>query len=144
MQRVASVLRTALPFVQRLLPLLDGNFATVVGNLLSSRANAQAARSSGKVDLTPIEDSLAELRTQQHSLRLEVTEQNISLKAVEDQLQTVREVTGRNMLEQQEALEDLKALGNRIKVIAVIALLLAVASLATTVVLFLKMKKVLP
>ncbi len=144
MQRAAGILRSALPFLQRLLPLLDGNFATVVGSLLAARANAQAARSSGKVDLAPIEDGLAELRAQQHSLRLEVTEQNLSLKAVEDQLAMVREVASRHMLEQQETLEDLKALGKRVMVIAVIALLLAAAGLAATVALFLRMKKMLP
>ncbi|MGB0062851.1 MAG: hypothetical protein WBP85_00260 [Terracidiphilus sp.] len=143
-QRAAGILRSALPLLQRLLPLLDGNFATVVGNLLASRANAQAARSSSKLDLSPIEDGLAELRSQQHGLRLEVAEQNIALKAVEDQLELVREATSRNVLEQQETLEDLKALGNRIKTIAVIALLLAAASLATTVALFLRMNKMLP
>ncbi len=139
-----GILRSALPVLQRLLPLLDGNFATVVGNLLASRANAQAARSSGKVDLGPVEDGLAELRSQQHSLRLEVTEQNISLKAVEDQLAIVRDATNRNMLEQQEALEDLKTFAKRVMVIAVIALLLAAAGLAATVALFLRMKKMLP
>ena len=144
MQRAAGILRSALPILQRLLPLLDGNFATVVGSLLASRANAQITRSSGKVDLGPIEDSLAELRSQQHSLRLEVTEQNISLKAVEDQLQLVRDVTSRNMLEQQETLEDLKALGKRVTVIAVIALVLAAAGLTATLALFLRMKKMLP
>jgi hypothetical protein len=144
MQRAAGILRSALPLLQRLLPLLDGNFATVVGSLLSARANAQAARSSGKVDLGPIEGGLAELRSQQHSLRLELTEQNLSLKTVEDQLQTVREVSSRNMLEQQEALEDLRALAKRVMVIAVIGLLLAAAGLATTLALFLRMKKLLP
>jgi hypothetical protein len=140
LQRAAGFVRSALPILQRLLPLLDGNFATVVGNLIASRANAQAARSS-KADLTPIEDGLAELRTQQHSLRLEVTEQNLSLKAIEDQLAMVRDVTSRNMLEQQESLEDLKALAKRVMVIA---LLLSAASLAATVALFLRMKKMLP
>ncbi|MGH9561678.1 MAG: hypothetical protein ACRD3S_09515 [Terracidiphilus sp.] len=143
-QRAAGFVRSAVPILQRLLPLLDGNFATVVGNLIAARTNAQAARSSSKIDLTPIEDSLVELRSQQYNIRLELTEQNISLKAVEDQLQTVREVTSRSMIEQQEALEDLKAAAKRVTVIAVIALLLAAAGLATAVALFLQTKKMLP
>lgn len=144
LQRAAGFVRTALPLLQRLLPLLDGNFATVVGNLIAARANAQAARASSKVDLTTIEEGLAELRSQQHSLRLELTEQNLSLKAVEDRVVTIRDTTSRNILEQQEAIEDLKAAAKRVTVIAVIALLLAAAGLTTVVVLILKMKKMIP
>lgn len=143
LQRAAGFVRTALPLLQRVLPLLDGNFATVVGNLIAARTNAQAARSS-KVDFAPIEDGLAELRSQQHSLRLEMTEQNLSLKAIEDQLAMMRDATNRNMLEQQEAVEDLKAAAKRATVIAVFALLLAVGSLATTALLILQMKKMIP
>jgi len=40
-------------------------------------------------------------------------EQNSSLKRVEDQLEMVREATDRNTLEQQELLEDLKAVGQQ-------------------------------
>lgn len=141
LQRAAGFVRSAVPILQRLLPLLDGNFATVVGNLVAARTNA---RSSNKVDLTPIENGLSELRFQQHTLRLEVTEQNILLKAVEDQLAIVRDATSRHMLQQQEALEDLKASAKKAMVVAVIALLLAAGSLATVVVLILRMKKVLP
>src|SRR5580658_640003 len=35
LQRAASMLRSALPFVQRLLPLLDGNIATTVSGFLA-------------------------------------------------------------------------------------------------------------
>jgi hypothetical protein len=143
-QRAAGILRTALPFLQRLLPLLDGNVATAVANLLGVRGNSQSSQSSSRLDLTPIQEGLAELRSQQHSLRMEATEQNISLKRVEDQLETLRAVTSRNILEQQEVLEDMKALGNRIKWMAVIALLLAAASFAMTVALFLRFKNGLP
>lgn len=142
LQRAVNVLRSALPFVQRLLPLLDGNIASTLGNLL--QPHTQAHQPSAKLDLTPVEDGLAELRSQQHSLRMQVTEQNTTLKRVEDQLEMVREATDRNTLEQQELLEDLKAFGNKVKVVAIVALVLAAVGFFMTLALFLHIQKVLP
>ena len=143
MQRAVSMLRAALPFVQRLLPLLDGNIATTVSSLLAPRPHPQAPPQAN-LDLAPIEDGLAELQTQQQNLRDQVMEQNNSLKRVEDQLEMVREATDRNTLEQQELLEDLKAFGNKVKVVAIIALALVVAGFLMTLALFLHMQRVLP
>ena len=142
MQRAVSMLRAALPFVQRLLPLLDGNIASTVSSFLAPRPHAQAPPSA-KLDLVPIEDGLAELQTQHQNLRDQVMEQNTSLKRVEDQLEMVREATDRNTLEQQELLEDLKAFGNKVKVV-VIALLLVAVGFVMTLALFLHMQRVLP
>jgi predicted DNA-binding protein YlxM (UPF0122 family) len=142
-QRAVSMLRNALPFVQRLLPLLDGNIATTVSSLLTSRHHPQA-QPSAKLDLAPIEDGLAELQTQHQNLRDQVMEQNTSLKRVEDQLEMVREATDRNTLEQQELLEDLKAFGNKVKFVVVIALLLVALGFVMTLALFLHIQRVLP
>ena len=35
LQKAVNLLRVAIPFVQKMLPLLDGNFGTVVSNILS-------------------------------------------------------------------------------------------------------------
>jgi hypothetical protein len=96
------------------------------------------------VDLIPIEDGLAELRSQQHGLRLQVTEQNTSLKRVEDQLELVREATDRNTLEQQELLEDMKAFETRMKFLAFLVLVLVAGGFLLTLALFLHVRKVLP
>jgi t-SNARE complex subunit (syntaxin) len=131
--------------VQRLLPLLDGNIASAVSNLLAPHAHShQQAPPSPKLDLMPLEDGMAELQTQHQNLRDQVMEQNNSLKRVEDQLEMVREATDRNTLEQQELLEDLKAFGNKVKVVAVIALALVIAGFVMTLVLFLHVQRVLP
>jgi hypothetical protein len=142
LNRAAGLLRSALPFVQRLLPLLDGNVVTAIGNLLMPHPHPQ--QHVAKLDLTPVEDGLTELRSQQHSLRLQVSEQNTSLKRVEDQLEMVREATDRNTLEQQELIEDLKALGNKVKMVAIVALAFAAICFLMTLALFLHIKKVLP
>ena len=143
-QRVVSALRAALPFVQKILPLLDGNFGTAVSNILSPHHHAPPPPPPPSVNLAPIEDGLAELQTQQSELRNQVVEQNASLKRVEDQLEMVREATDRNTLEQQELIEDLKGVGNKVKLFSLIALGLLAVSVVINVVLYLHIIKVLP
>jgi uncharacterized protein YlxW (UPF0749 family) len=139
-QRAVNAFRMILPLVQRLLPLIDGNIATAVTNLLTQRPHPPAP----KVDLAPLEDSLAELQTQHRNLRDQVMEQNNSLKRVEDQLEMVREATDRNTLEQQELLEDLKTFSNKVKVVGVIGIGLLAIGFLLNLILFLHIQRVLP
>jgi hypothetical protein len=142
MQRTMNILRSTLPFVQRLLPLLDGNVGTALSNLAAPQTKPEPP--AKKLDLTPLEDSLTELRSQQHSLRLQVIEQNMSLKRVEDHLEMVREATDRNTLEQQELLDDMKAFGKKIKMAVILALILAACSFLVTLAILLHAYKILP
>jgi hypothetical protein len=143
--RAMGAFRAALPLVQRLLPLLDGNVVTAIANLFNPHAPSAPPP---KVDLAPLENGLTELQTQQRNLCDQVTEQNASLKRVEDQLAMVREATDRNTLEQQELLEDLKTFRKKVKIgVAISAVLvigLLAASLVLNVMLFLHLKSVLP
>jgi len=142
LQRAVSALRLTLPFIQRLLPLLDGNIATTVSNILNP--HPQPPPPQPPVDLEHIEDGLAELQTQQRDLRDQIVEQNSSLKRVEDQLEMVREATDRNTLEQQELLEDLKGVGNKINLFVLLALGLLAVSIFLNVVMYLHLQRVLP
>ncbi len=141
-QRAMNAVRTWLPLVQRLLPLLEGNVLTAISNVLTPRP--QAPPPPQKVDLTPFQESLAELQTQHRGLSDQVMEQNASLKRVEDQLEMVREATDRNTLEQQELLEDLKIFSGKVKVIAVIGIGVLVVGIALNLILFLHIQRVLP
>jgi hypothetical protein len=141
MQWAMSALKQAMPFMQRLLPLIDGNIATAVSNLISSRP---APPPAPRVDLQPIETGLTELQGQQRDLRTQILEHNSSLKRVEDQLEMVREATDRNTLEQQELIEDLKAMGSRVNLFALTLLALLVLSLLINLFLFLHIQRVLP
>lgn len=142
LQRAVSALRMALPFVQRILPLLDGNIASTVANLLTPHPHPPPP--PPPVNLEPIESTLTELQTQHRDLRSQMVEQNSSLKRVEDQLELVREATDRNTLEQQELLEDLKTVGNKVNLFAIIALALLAGSIILNVVLYLHIRRVLP
>lgn len=127
-QRALDALRAAIPVVQKLLPLLDGNFATAVGALMAPQHHTPPP--PVVVDMEPVERGLAEVRNSNRELRNQVVEQGASLKRVEDQLERVREATDRNTLEQQELVEDLRSVGNRISTLAVVGIVLLVLSLA--------------
>lgn len=142
MDRAMSLLRMALPFVQRILPILDGNFGTAVSNILTP--HPQPPPQHPPVNLEPLENGLAELHTQHRDLRIQVMEQNTSLKRVEDQLEMVREATDRNTLEQQELIEDLKTVGNKINMFAIFAVGLLAVSILLNVILLLHIQRVLP
>ncbi len=142
MQWAVSAMKQAVPFLQRLLPLIDGNIATAFGNVLATRPHAPAP--SPRVDLQPIEAGLTELQGQQRELRNQVVEHNASLKRVEDHLEMVREATDRNTLEQQELIEDLKAIGNKVNLFAALLLVLLVISVLLNLFLFLHIQRVLP
>ncbi len=146
LQRAVNALRVALPIVQRILPLFDGNIATTVSNILTPPPPkpAPAPPPPPPMDLAPIENSLAELKTQHTDLREQVAEQNSSLKRVEDQLEMVREATDRNTLEQQELLEDLKAVGNKVNLVAVIAIGLLAITVLINLLLYMHIQRVLP
>ena len=142
MDRALGILRMALPFVHRILPLIDGNIGTAVSNLLT--AHPQPPPQHQPINLEPLKNGLSDLQNQHRDLRNVVVEQNSSLKRVEDQLEMVREATDRNTLEQQELLEDLKNVGNKINAFALFALGLLAISILLNVILYLHIQRVLP
>jgi hypothetical protein len=139
LQRAVKGVRMALPFVQKILPLLDGQVIATIANLLAPRAPAPMP----SANLAPLESGLAEVQTQQRKLREQVAEQNASLKKVEDRLEMVREATDRNTLEQQELLDDLKSVRRKMAIFAIFVLLLLLASVGLNVTMFLYMRGIL-
>ena len=142
MQWALGAFKQAMPFMQRLLPLIDGNIATAVANLLAPHPHNPPP--APKVDLAPIENGLNELQMQHSDLRSQVMEQNTSLKRVEDRLDAVREATDRNTLEQQELIEDLKAVGSKVNTFALLLMGFLVISILLNLLLFLHIQRVLP
>ena len=140
MHRAINAIRSAIPIVQRLLPLLDGNIATAVANVFTPAAPKPAP----PVNLAPIQESVTELQVHHRELRDQVGEQTASIRKVEDQLHMVREATDRNTLEQQELMEDLRAVGHKVNMIALVALGLLAVSVVLNLVLYLHIERVLP
>lgn len=141
MQWFGAFMKQAVPFVQKLLPLLDGQIATTVANLVSSRPHTPPPV---RVDLQPIENRLAELHLQQANFKDQLTDHSTSLKRVEDQLEMVREATDRNTLEQQELIEDLKSMTGRVNLIAMLFLGLLGISVLLNIILFLHIQRYVP
>ena len=148
LQRAVDAVRSAIPLVQRLLPLLDGNFATAITALVTPQTGHHHPPppppvQQVHVDLEPVERGLAEVRTSHRELRGQVAEQGTTLKRVEDQLDRVREATDRNTLEQQELVEDLRAVGGRISTFAIIGLVLLLVSLGLNVYFLVQLQHIL-
>lgn len=141
-QRVAQALRAAVPLVQKLLPLLDGNLATTVSALLVPTQAHPSAPPAAPVDLEPVERGLTELRTSNRELRTQVAEQGTTLKRVEDQLERVREATDRNTLEQQELVEDVRAVGTRVSRFIVVGVILLAISVGLNIYLLLQIQHI--
>ena len=143
LQKALEAVRTAIPLVQRLLPLLDGNFADTINSLMAPQGSHRPPQQPVKVDLEPVERGLAEVRTSNRELRTQVQEQGTSLKRVEDQLERVREATDRNTLEQQELVEDLRAVGNRISAFVIIGIVLLLLSLGVNIYFLIQLQHIL-
>jgi len=139
--RAASRLRAVLPYVERILPLFDGNFGAAMSNLINPQP--PAPQLPPPIDLTPFNASVAELNAQFHELREEVIERGASLTRIGDQLDLLRDSTDRNTLQQQELHEDLRGFGNKISYITMVALGVLAVSVAINTMIYLHMVKIL-
>jgi hypothetical protein len=142
LQKALQGLRAAIPFVQKILPLLDGNIGSALANVLNQQQPAH--RPAPPVNLAPIQEGVQDLQIQHRELREQVLEQNASLRKVEDQLEMVREATDRNTLEQQELMDDLKTVGKKVNIVTLVVLALLTISLLLNLVLYLHIERVLP
>lgn len=140
-QRAASILRTVLPVVQRLMPLFDRKAGPADKPASGAPTQPQPTKHLAARLSAPIEETLAELRLHQHSFRLQLAEQNASIKRIEERLEKVREATDRNTLEQQELLDELKSLGRYLRITALVALVLATGGFCLALALFLQLYK---
>ncbi len=131
--------RVVMPLAQKLLPLLEGNVASAVSNVLAPRS-----QTSHPVSLAPIEDSLVKIRLDHREMRDQLAEQNSSLQRVADQLEKVKEATDRNTLEQQELMDNLHRMRKKVVIYAWIGLGLLAAAIAANVIVFLRIQRILP
>ncbi|HVJ06866.1 MAG TPA: hypothetical protein VM554_00630 [Acidisarcina sp.] len=110
MWRSLLQLRVLLPYLSRLVPLLDGT------------AHQPSTQSH------ELQHGLAEVQSGHKEIRGQLLEQTVQLKRVEEQLERLRETTERNTLEQQELIEDLKSFGGTLKAVTIAAMLLLLAN----------------
>ena len=102
----------ALPVMQKMLPLLEGNVATAVSNMLAPYPQGHVP------DLTPLESALDRMHGELRELRTGIAEQGTVLKRVGDQMDLVKEAADRISLGQQEMVEDLHGLRRKVSLFA--------------------------
>ena len=135
-QRTVSAIRTVLPALQKLLPLLDGNVASAVGNLLAPRPQASP------LDTASIEYGLGRLRSEQVELHSVVEQQSAALKRLDSQLTTVKETSERTVQEQRELSAEVEKLRTKVTAFSWIGLFLLVVSIVLNVLLLVRIERV--
>lgn len=117
---MVSKVRTVLPVVAKLLPLLDAPIAAALAPMASALVAAPAANTKA------MERTIAELQAVQRDLRTHVQNHNVQLKRVEEHLMRVREEVERHAQEQQSKIEEIQSATRKLKGIAIFAVVLLV------------------
>jgi hypothetical protein len=116
-------MRSTLPLVAKVLPLLDSGIATALAPISSALAPQPT------VNTKAIERSIAEVQSAQRDLRTHVQNHALQLKRVEEQLVHVREEADRNAREQQNKLEEIRSGISTVKIIGILVLLLVLVGI---------------
>lgn len=138
LEKTVGVLKTILPLAQKFLPLIDGQIGTVVSNLIGPQATPRQVAQT----LLPLQQGLAQLEKRHVELRSQVAGQNAALKQIDEQLETVRELTSEAAIEQRNLADSLEKLGRRVNLILIAGLVLLAAVVTLNVVLFVHMQRV--
>ena len=135
LNRTASALRTVVPLIQKLLPLLDGNVASAAANLLAPRLPSRPV-----VDLAPLETSLLKLRGDVALIQDRNAQHDVAIKRVDDQLETMKDALERAAIEQREVSETLSNVRRSVRAFFVIGVVLLIVTVGLNVALFLTMR----
>jgi hypothetical protein len=107
-------LKSVLPYISRFAPLLD-----LIGMGASQAQNAGLSKE--------LRESVSGVETSQREVRLAVQDQALAISRLEDQVTRLRESSEKNNFEHAELVEDVKSIGNLIRVVgAGLAILLVV------------------
>jgi hypothetical protein len=129
--RTASAVRTVLPLLQKMLPLLDGNVASAVANLVAPGFMGPT------VDLHPLERAVESLHTEFAAVHEKDTQQDAALKRIDQQLEGIREALERTELEQRETAEEVRKARRSSLLFFLTCMLFLVVSVGLNVALFL-------
>jgi hypothetical protein len=130
--RAMKVVQTVLPLVQRALPLLEGNVASAVANLLAPMPQ------SSQASLEPVERALRGVHAEIEQLHGNNKEQAAALVRLNDQLADLKDAADRQASYQHELADELYSLRKRLTVIAILGFVLLAASLGASIFLLLR------
>jgi hypothetical protein len=104
-------LRMLLPYVGKLLPLLDGNLSTALAPPVAPKPDFSEFHQS----LEHVNRGFLDLQAGNRDLKTHVQEHSVQLKRIDDQLIRLRESTERNTMEHQELVEDLRSASKMVR-----------------------------
>lgn len=118
-------LKLLLPYIGKLLPILEGNFPGVLAPVQANKVE--------KLDLSEIHSAVAtvnrgflDLQAGNRDIRTQVQEQSTQLKRIDDQLLRLRESTERNTMEHQELVEDLRSASKLVRSLSTVMIVLMI------------------
>jgi hypothetical protein len=114
---LVSKVRSTLPLVAKILPLLDSGIATALAPVSSALAPQPT------VNTKAIERSINDVQSIQRDLRTHVQNHALQLKRIEEQLVHVRDEVERNSREQQNKIEEIRSSIGTLKIIGICTIL---------------------
>ncbi len=115
-------LKLLLPYIGKLLPLLEGGFATVMTPALAAKPDLSEFHNS----LDTVNRGFLDLQAGNRDIRIHVQEQAVQLKRIDDQLVRLRESTERQTMEHQELVEDLRSASKMVRGLSTAMIILLV------------------
>jgi hypothetical protein len=140
LEKTLGVLKAMLPIAQKFLPLLDGQYGTVVSSLIAPQNSPrQVAQTLGL-----LQEGLAQLEKQQIELRAQVAGQSAALKQVDEQVDRLRKLAAETGEALQNLTNSLEKMRRKVNTIAIAGLVLLAAVVMLGVVLLVHVRRVLP
>jgi hypothetical protein len=130
LQRTASAIRTMVPLVQKMLPLLEGNVVSAAANLLAPKLMTPT------IDLAPLEASLTTLRGEIASMEVRNAGHDRALKRIDAQLETMKDTLERSADEQEHTVDELSRIRKRVALFSAIGVVLLLVSIGVNAALF--------
>ena len=126
-------LKPLLPILSGGLRMVDHGAVQALAQLLNFVDGGSVGQSAAQEEL---HQGLAEIQTGHRELRLQVQDQTVEMKRIEDQIVLLRQTAERNATEHAELVEDVKSLGNLVRTMgAGLAILLIVLIVLTSLLL---------
>jgi hypothetical protein len=123
-------LRVLLPYIGRILPMLESNLPNITTALAPAPKQdlSEVTRSFSEVN-----KGFLDLQAGNREIRTHVQEQSIQLKRIDDQLLRLRESTERNTMEHQELVEDLRSASKLVRTLSTVMIVLMIGVAAMVI-----------
>lgn len=139
-QKTVGVLKAILPLAMKILPLLDGQYGTVVSNLVGVQTTPRHVAQT----VLPLQEGIAQLEKQHIELRAQVAGQTTALKQIDEQIESVRKLTVQTAEEQQNLTARMEGMNRKMNVVALVGLVVLAALIAVNVVVYVHIRRAIP